>query len=47
MNSPISAIESMIMTKTIANQKARIGMTMAIAIAIAITSINKQMLGNA
>jgi len=30
-----------------ANQRARIGMTMAIAMAIAMTSMNKQMLGNA
>jgi len=30
-----------------ANQRARIGIIMAIAMAIAMTSINKQMLGNA
>ena len=35
------------LTTKMANQRARIGMTMAIAIAIAMTSINKQMLGNA
>jgi len=46
-NSLISATESTTTMKTMANQKVRIGMTMAIAVAIAMTSMNKQMLGNA
>jgi len=44
MNSLISAIKSIM---KMANQRARIGIIIAIAIAIAMTSINKQMLSNA
>jgi len=43
-NSLISAMKS---TIKMANQRARIGMTMAIAMAIVMMSMNKQMLGNA